>query len=78
MKILPKFFVVKIGFSFDVGDDKFECSFEDIKWTGRESILAETIIQNKLKRKKKNFFFVNYEFLFLVVVTKDLMLNFVE
>jgi hypothetical protein len=31
MKILPKFFVVKIGFSFDVGDDKFECSFEDIK-----------------------------------------------
>jgi len=30
-EFLPKFFVVKIGFSFDVGDDKFGISFEDIK-----------------------------------------------
>jgi len=28
---LPKFFVVNIGFSLDVGEDKVECSFEDIK-----------------------------------------------
>jgi len=30
-ELLPKFFVVKIGFSFDVGDDKLGISFEDIK-----------------------------------------------
>jgi hypothetical protein len=30
-EFLPKFFVVKIGFSFDVGDDRLGISFEDIK-----------------------------------------------
>lgn len=42
-KNIPKFFVVKIGFSVDVGDDKCACSVEDIKWTGRVNIFAETI-----------------------------------
>lgn len=40
--LLPKLFVVKIGFDGDVGDGKVECSLEDIKWTGRVSIFAET------------------------------------
>jgi hypothetical protein len=31
MEILPKFLVVKIGFSVEVGEDRVECSFEDIK-----------------------------------------------
>jgi hypothetical protein len=68
--------VVNIGFSLDVGEDKVECSFEDIKWTGRESILAETRTRKETIENRKNFF--NYEFLFLVVETKYLMLNFVE
>jgi hypothetical protein len=28
---LPKFFVVNIGLSLDVGEDNVECSFDDIK-----------------------------------------------
>ncbi len=68
--------MVNIGFSLDVGEDKVECSFEDIKWTGRESILAETRTRKETIENRKNFF--NYEFLFLVVETKYLMLNFVE
>ncbi len=69
--------MVNIGFSLDVGEDKVECSFEDIKWTGRESILAETRTRKGTIENWKKIFF-NYEFLFLVVETKYLMLNFVE
>jgi len=37
-----RFLLVKIGFSCEVGEERVECSFEDIKWTERGSILAET------------------------------------